>query len=705
MSSNNIENDYEVELKVDKEQFIYDSVKKLPILLKGHPELPQDYKFACPKLSKEGKYLTAIGKANNEKDNDIIYIWDTKRLNRNKISEIKGLSKIFAVEFGPDENTLAIIYENVTPVFIDFKKGEEISRGQDKNISHTKIYSYSFSNKGKNFAIATDKDFVAYSIRTGKIKIKIISDSPIKIFRGDRVIFIEKDFNVTVMNFKSKEQDIQKEENKQEKKDKPKQIKNNITKFEFKLTSMGDLDNILCTMISPDKNFVYYMKSDGVYKISIEDKEITQQRIESISDGLISEDCKICMTTDKKTKVKFWDLERFQSIGDLYKGKFNSFSVNFEQSKLITCDDICIDLTDIMNDKAVQKFIWLDLNPQKFESFSFSPDYKVLLAKIDEHSAISYNCITGEVIRKWKVNLPNWSRACEMVPETSNIGVIATKSENKIIKIWDYLTGTDFSTFKEFDVNNFAFSKYGNYLAAGTVEGEEIARVWDLTNGDEFSYYFRECQNNNKSTFVNISKSEPLKIIAVAEEQNPVIFDLKEKQLILECIGCPIQLSSISNVQSNEGNKCFFIYGKDMNSIDTAILYDFKGQMINEYNNCRNIQFGKEDKYLLTDSDNINKGLLTISNIEDPNNITETECGDPGVTSKFLGDNKYIVTSLDIEENNKSILIIDIETGNTVGEILFVKKTEKYTEIFITPNKTENNIFFRFIELINPKNK
>ena len=142
-----------------------------------------------------------------------------------------------------------------------------------------------------------------------------------------------------------------------------------------------------------------------------------------------------------------------------------------------------------------------------------------------------------------------------------------------------------------------------------------------------------------------------------------------------------------------------------MNNILTAILYDFKGQMINEYNNCRNIQFGKEDKYLLTDSDNINKGMLTISKIEDPNNITETECENSGVTSKFLGDNKYIATSLDIDENNKSILITDIETGNTVGEILFAKKTEKYTEIFITPNKTENNLFFRFIELINPKNK
>ena len=302
------------------------------------------------------------------------------------------------------------------------------------------------------------------------------------------------------------------------------------------------------------------------------------------------------------------------------------------------------------------------------------------MAKIDEHTAISYNCNTGEVIRKWKINLPNWSRACEMVPETSNIGVIATKSYNKIIKIWDYLTGTDLSTFTEFDVNNFSFSKDGNYLAAGTVEGTEIARVWSLVNGDEFIYNYSECKNNNKNTFVNISKSKPLRIIAVAEEQNPIIFDLKEQQFILECTGCPIQLFSISDVQSNENNKYFYIYGRDVNDLLTAILYDFNGQLIKDYNICKNIQFGKEDKYLLTDSDNINKGFLTISNIEDPNNITEIECDISGVTSRFFSDNKNIATMIDTDENNKSILIKDIETGDTIVDISYVKKLINITK-------------------------
>ena len=49
-----------------------------------------------------------------------------------------------------------------------------------------------------------------------------------------------------------------------------------------------------------------------------------------------------------------------------------------------------------MNNKEEQKIIWLDLNPEKFESFSFSPDYKVILAKIDEHWQLFHIIATQE---------------------------------------------------------------------------------------------------------------------------------------------------------------------------------------------------------------------------------------------------------------------------------------------------------------------
>ena len=680
MTSEKIENDYDVNLKINKEIFHYNSVKKLPILLKGHIELPQDLKFCCPKLSKEGKFVTAIGKAKNDNEPDWVYIWNAKRLDRKFSLKLKGISKIQAIDFSPDENIFVIIYNDVPPTFTDYDKGTHLSQCKELDIKHNRVLSYSFSKKGKNFAIATDQYFVIYDVQSGKVINQIIDKSPIKVFRGRKIAFIDEIFNVIIKDTKTGQ----------------------IIK-EFRLTSMGEVTQIISTMMSPDKNEIYYVTSDGVYKISIEEQEVTQIRISENSGalyGFISDDCKICMTTDM-TNANFWDLENAKLIGDIHKEKFNSFSVNFSQSKLITSDDICIDLTDISDDKAEQKYIWLDINPDKFESITFSPDYQVLLAKVDEHTALAYNCNKGTVIKKWRINLPNWSRTCQMVPETSKIGVIVTKSYNKIIKIWDYLTGTDLSTFTGFDVNNFAFSKYGNFLAAGTVEGEEIARVWDITNGKQYNYFYRE--QVNKNTFVNISKSEPLKVIAVADDQNPIIYDLEKQELIMECNGCPIQLACISNVESNDGNN-FYIYGKDMNNILTAILYDFDGNMICEYDNCRNIEFGKEDKYLLTDSDDRNKGKLTISHISDTNN--PIECNISGIHSKFLSDNKSIGTLLDTEDQNKKLIVItDVESGDMVAEIQFEKKTKKFTEISLSANKEEKYLLFRFIELENPEGK
>ena len=680
MTSEKIENDYDVNLKINKEIFHYNSVKKLPILLKGHIELPQDLKFCCPKLSKEGKFVTAIGKAKNDNEPDWVYIWNAKRLDRKFSLKLKGISKIQAIDFSPDENIFVIIYNDVPPTFTDYDKGTHLSQCKELDIKHNRVLSYSFSKKGKNFAIATDQYFVIYDVQSGKVINQIIDKSPIKVFRGRKIAFIDELFNVIIKDTKTGQ----------------------IIK-EFRLTAMGEVTQIISTMMSPDKNEIYYVTPDGVYKISIEEQEVTQIRISENSGalyGFISDDCKICMTTDM-TNANFWDLENAKLIGDIHKEKFNSFSGNFSQSKLITSDDICIDLTDISDDKAEQKYIWLDINPDKFESITFSPDYQVLLAKVDEHTALAYNCNKGTVIKKWRINLPNWSRTCQMVPETSKIGVIVTKSYNKIIKIWDYLTGTDLSTFTGFDVNNFAFSKYGNFLAAGTVEGEEIARVWDITNGKQYYYFYRE--QVNKNTFVNISKSEPLKVIAVADDQNPIIYDLEKQELIMECNGCPIQLACISNVESNDGNN-FYIYGKDMNNILTAILYDFEGNMICEYDNCRNIEFGKEDKYLLTDSDDRNKGKLTISHISDTNN--PIECNISGIHSKFLSDNKSIGTLLDTEDQNKKLIVItDVESGDMVAEIQFEKKTEKFTEISLSANKEEKYLLFRFIELENPEGK
>ena len=719
----NNEDDFIINLKIDKNFFNYEKVNKVKILLKGHNELPQNYKFTQPKLSKNGLYVSSIGKAKAAKEDDVVYIWKAKHLNSNPVLKFRGISKIEVFEFSPDENIFVVIYKDKPPSFFDFNEAKELSRGESIKPDKKKLLCYSFSKKGDRFAVATDRDFVLYNVQTGKIYLQIIDNSKIKVFRGKTLVLIDDFFNIQVLEILKwkKESEEKIEDAKIYFENRHKEIK------KFQLTAFGDIENIITAKLSPDKNYIYCISKDGVYRISIENEDMDKIRIldDIILEGEISDECNLFMTTDMTT-VKFWDFENSQqdskAIGYIRKEKFNSFSINFSQCKLLTSDDICIDITDIRNDRSQQEYIWLDLNPTEFTSFTFSPDYKVLLAIIDEHSAIAYNCPNGSVIKKWKIDLPNWSRACTMVPETSSIGAIATKSYNKIIKIWDYLTGTDLSTYEGFDVHNFSFSKNGVFLAGGTTEGEEIVRAWNLKDGTKYSFYFRESENEekvkNRNTFVKIhtdnsnndstnreDKIENLKIIAVAEEQNPLIFNFHDQQLIMECTGCPIQLKYIKDVQSQYLYNLFYIYGKCVNDIPTAILFDLNGEMLGEFENCKNIEFCEVDKSLLNYSDDIKQNVLTIVHLDEQNQFNTIECERSEVNSKFLSDGKNIICIKDEGENRKTIFFNEVANGETIGELEFEKKTKNFVTLYLNWDKKTNYINFRVIELMNTNKK
>ena len=717
----NIEDDYNINLRIDKEFFKYTSVKKSSILLKRHYELPQNYKFTSPNLSRNGHYISLIGKAINEKDDDVVFIYNTKHLKANPILKFYGTSKIEVFTFSPDESNFVVIYTNKPPSFYDFKETKAIAQGENIQPNDKKILSYSYSKKGNKFAVGTDKDFIIYNAHTGKIYVQKVDDSKIKIYRGKVLVLIDDSFNIKVYDIvewsKDPEEKIE---------DVKKYFDNRLKlKKEFQITAFEKIDNIITSKISPEKDYIYFISYSGIYRIHIENQEMDQITIieDVIKEGSISHKCNLFMTTDMET-IKFWDFENSQNnsqdIGYIFKEKFNSFSINFEQCKLLTSDDLCIDITDIKDKSTPEEYIWLDLNPTEFGSFSFSPDYKVILAIINEHSAIAYNTSEGYVIKKWKNNLDNWARACQMVPETSSIGVIATKSSNKIVKLWDYLTGSDLSTFKDFDVHNFSFSKKGNFLAAGTVEGEEIARAWNLKDGTEYHFYYKDSENEvkNKNTFIKIhyhndnndssikeDQIENLKIIAVAEEQNPLIFNFKDQQLILECTGCPIQLKYIKDVQSQELFNLFYIYGDCVNNIPTAIIFDLNGEMLGEFENCKNIEFNEVEKCVLNYSDDIKQNILTINHIDDQNNFNTIECERSEVNAKFLSDGKNIVCIKDEDENRKTIFFNEVTNGETIGEIEFEKKTKNFVTLHLSLDRKNNAIIFRFIELINQKTK
>ena len=716
-SKENIEDDYDIKLKIDEKLFKYKSIKKSTISLKGHVELPQKYKFTSPKLTNNGLYITSIGKAKKEKDDDAIFIWKAKHLNSKPILKFYGTSKIEAVEFSPDEKIFAVLYENQAPIFYNFEDEQKPPiKCKEIEPKNKKLISYCFSKNDEGFAVTTDKDFTIYNVKNGLIYLQVISDDKIKVCRGKTLALISETLNIRIYEI------VKWNDKSGNKVEDGKVIFENRHKLkkEFQLTPQDDIGDIITAKISPDYKYLYFITKSGIYHISFEEEEIIKLKIEDeteiIISGAISDDCNIFMTTDM-INVKFWGLGNHQNIGYIYKEKFNSFSINYEQSKLLISDDICIDITDISQNSFQQKYIWLDENIKEFDSFCFSPDYKVILVKKKDY-AVAYDCSEGNVIRKWKSSLPNWTNVCQMVPETSSIGAIVTKSilpsKKIIIKIWDYLTGTDLSTYKDFDANNFSFSKYGTYLAAGTVEGEEICRAWNLKTSEEYKIFYinEDIETKNKNTFVKIHAInnnnnnedilENLRVIAVAEDQNPLIFNLKEKQLIMECKGCPIQLSNIYDIQSQELYDLFYIYGKCVNGIATAILFDLNGDMVGEFENCKTIQFSPVTKCLINYSDDVKQNIMTINHLDEDNNINRVECHKSQINSRFLSDGKNIFAIKDIDKYKKKIYFNEVENGEIIGEIDYEKKTDKFTDFYLNLDEKTNCIIFRFIEIQNP---
>ena len=126
-------------------------------------------------------------------------------------------------------------------------------------------------------------------------------------------------------------------------------------------------------------------------------------KYENVEKVIINDECTTAISTDMLI-ISFWDLKNRNNDNVLFKEKFSSININFEKHLLSVVDDLCINITDLIESESniPEKFIWLNENPKKFLYFTFSPDFKVLLATLDENNAVSYNTETGRVIKKWR---------------------------------------------------------------------------------------------------------------------------------------------------------------------------------------------------------------------------------------------------------------------------------------------------------------
>ena len=681
MSDLKLEDHYKVDLDADKGLYKYSSCRTENIPLFGHQVLPQGYYYGKPKISPDGKYISIIAKG--EKD-DKSFIWSLENIDSYLFSYTSKDIENFI--FSPDSKFFYIFYKYEPPVKYDMENGKEIISFQFPDEQITKMICYFFSLDNKNLGIGTKNHFILWNISNGQIINMKKEQSKIKTMRNDLQLSIRDNLEVIIYN------------------------KFQSPILQFKIPNISFVQEILFCIISPNQHYLYYANRNSIFRYKLLQNETLNQleeivKYEEAEKIIINNECTSAISTNMST-ITFWNLKKKNNNIVIYKEKFSSIDINFNIKLLTVVDDLSINITDFQEEEndLPEKFIWLNENPKKFLYFTFSPDYRVLLATLDENNAISYNTKTGRVIKKWRNMEDDWSMACEMAPETSQIAVIATKSDPKTIKIWDYNNGNEVLSLSGYNVHSFNFSENGQLLACGAREGKEVARIWDLTDSQYKSFLYNG-ENNNLYTIINltenIDENDNKRLILCSIGQSPIVFDFNTQKLLYKC-DCPINFEKIQAIKSNVRYNCFIVKGRDIKKKNMALLYRLKdGKLLQVYDNCFNIDLAKHESIIISRSRNLNGGNLTISNIENLDNIQYKNCQLQAEASSFLQDYKSIVSAFG-EEKKINFIISEVQSGKMIAEIKYKQIYDRHAEVDLSVNKEENVLNLRYIEFVEP---
>ena len=682
MSDLKLEDHYKVELNAVKGLYHYPSCRTENIPLFGHQVLPQGFYYTKPRLSPDCKYVSIIAKG---KEEDKVFIWALDNLDGYLYSYTSKTIENFT--FSPDSKYFYIFYRNEPPIKYDIKSGKEVLRFDILGEQITRMICCSFPKDGKNMSEGTKTHFILWNTNNGKILKKFKEESSVKTIRNEWQLSIRD--NLECVLFSKFESKI----------------------YTFKITNIKIAQEILSSVISPDLNYFYYANLKGIFRYKLSKKEDKLDELvkfneeEETTKVLIDENCETALSTDMLT-INIYKLNVDNSDNNIFKEKFSDIEINTNKKLIVTVDDLCINITYYGEEEKeeVERFIWLNENPSKFLYFTFSPDFHVILATLDENNAISYNTKTGRVIKKWRNMEDDWSMACEMAPETSQIAVIATKSDRNTIKIWDYNNGNEVLSLFGYHAHSFSFSSDGKLLACGAREGDEVARLWDLTDNSFISYNFKG-SNNNLYTIINLTdnldKMENKRIILASIGQEPIVFDANTKNLLYKC-QCPVNFEKIQGIQSNIKYNCFVVKGRDNRKKNMALLYRLNdGKLLEVFEDCWNIDLAKHENYIISRSSNINDGNLTISNIQDLNKIEHKNCQLQAETSSFLQDYKSIVSAFG-DEKNLNFIISEVNNGKMIAEIKYTQNYNRHAEVDLSVNKDENILILRYMEFIEP---
>jgi len=664
-----VKSHFDLTLTKDENAFFYQKVHKVSTPLLAHYEMPENLEYKYPILSPDGKYLACIGKG----DEDSVFVWDVSDLYWYKYKF--SYSNVDIISFTPNSKSIIIVYSTSNPIMYDLSSGKmqlEFEKDEEDE-NNRKILQCAYTNSNTHFALTTTNSYTLWSLRTGKIKQKILDKSPIKIISSEYLINIDSNLNCII-----------------------KKITDQSVIENFAIKGVESTEEILDARCTKDMANLVYVIKHGIIVYNFKNKEFNGlQKFQcGVERATLSEDGKYIMKTNMKD-LCIYDMVRGVNINTILKDKFKDYNIDFTLKKIIIIDNISITIQDFLEYNSPEKYVWLNKNPTKFEEVKFSRDLKILLARLNRNEAVAYDLKTGYVIKKWENIEENWLDYCITVFGGDKI---AAKSNLFLIKVWNFSTRKEEASFYGYNSHSLCFSSKGDYLACGTKNGSEIARIWSIPD-QKYGIYKFSGNNNNFNTVVHLTSPVPQKLICCAVDQKPLIFNAYTKELLHQC-DCPYRFEEIYEIQSELRFNLFIVKGRDNQKRNVGILYKLSdGTLLKTYENYTVLDLVRFEGIVISKCEDTKLIATDYKIIEMPVTVEFQIQSDK---CELLSDHKSAVIELG-DEFSKEFTFINVKDGNFIGKLNYVKKNERYSEIYINVDPDKDEIYFRYFEFFTPE--
>ena len=661
---------FDLTLIKDENEFFYKKVHKVSTPLLAHYEMPENLEYKSPILSPNEKYLACIGKG----DEDSVFVWEISDLYWYKYKF--SYSNVDCIAFTPNSKGIIIVYSNSNPILYDLSTGKmqlEFEKNEEEE-NNREILQCAFTNMNTHFALTTTSSFTLWSLRTGKIKQIIFDNSPIKIISNEHIIHINSELNCTIK--KISDQSI---------------IEN------FLIKGVESTEEILDARCTKDMTNLIYVIKHGIIVYNFKKKEFNGlQKFQcGVEKATLSEDGKYIIKTNMKD-FAIYDLEKGTNINTILKDKFKEYNVDFTLKKILTIDNLSITIQDFLEDNSPEKYVWLNKNPTKFEEVKFSSDFKILLGRLNRNDAVAYDLKTGFIIKKWENLDENWLDYCIT---TFGGDKIATKVNLFLINVWNYSTKKEEASFYGFNSHSLFFSSDGTYLASGAKNGSEIARIWNIPD-KKYGIFKFNGNNNNFNTVVHLTYPVPEYLICCSVDQKPLIFNSNTKELLHQC-ECPYRFEEIYEIQSELRYNIFIIKARDNKKRNIGILYRLSdGALLNTYENYTVLDLVRFEGIVISKCNDTKLISTDYKILDNPESVEFRIQSDKCL---LMNDHKSAIVEFGDDEFNKEFNLINVQNGNFIGKLNYVKKRERYSEIFITADCDTEEIYFRYFEFLTPQ--